>query len=119
MLVYGILGLLKQCFGRSTQCRGFVDGAGAAFSWGEIVAEIGAVFFADDVCLGFAAFVVDFGIVVLAVFANVNIGTAMWTLFTASNQSRKRQFFIAAKTNELCIHDVNSYFIKFGLRPKS
>lgn len=54
---------------------------------GKVVTKIRAVLFRYPFCLGFAAFVVNLGVVELAVTTDMKIGTAFRAFFSSTDRS--------------------------------
>lgn len=100
----GRLFLFKQGLGRSSQGCLLVLGTHAALAGAEIIAEVRTIFFANDIRLGFPAFVVNFRIVMFAVLANMDIRAAMRTLIPPPDIPGEVQFFAAVKTADRRCH---------------
>lgn len=95
---------LKQCLCRSPESGLFVFSRIRPFARREVITEVGAVLFADHVGLSFAALVIDLRIIMLTVFTNMNIRTAMRTLITTADIPGECQLFVATKTVKRCCH---------------
>lgn len=63
-----------------------------------MIANVRAVFFANDFGDSFSALIVDFWIVELAVAAHAHITPAFWTLFAPADRQKKRQLLPTRKT---------------------
>jgi hypothetical protein len=88
---------LEEGFGRRHEgVFGFRRSAVAA-SRLEKVAHIGAFFFANHFSLRFAALVIDFGVVELAVLAHVNVTMALVALFANADAVGVLKFLAAVK----------------------